>query len=380
MEYLNNQRKFYFVHIFAAFVIAWIMMNLCSFTCRAKTVFEKEKPLGVMATAVGERIAVSWESVSGATEYEIYEAVEAGDKRSKFLQVQRTGSCQVVLEKKEAGISYAYYIRACREAENGAKAYSRKSACVSTTVPVKGVSTIKNFLKTALAPVGSTMYVWGGGWNKADTGAGKDARTIGLSPAWRDFASGKTSSYDYKNYRYQIHKGLDCSGYVGWCVYNVLNTKNNEKGYVSSASGQAKKFSGLGFGSYRKADQITDYRAGDIMSSTCSCCGHVWIAVGQCADGSVVLLHSSPSGVQLNGTVTPKGSKNSQAVRLAAKYMKKYYRSWYQRFPKMDRGISYLTHYGQMRWKTAGKNAVLSDPDGLRNMRAERVLEELFSY
>lgn len=379
MEHLNKQRKSYFVHICGALVIVWIMMNLSSFPCRAKTVFEKEKPEGVMATAVGDRIAVSWEPVPGAAEYEIYEAVEAGDKRSKFLQVRRTGSCQVVLEKKEAGISYAYYIRACREAENGAKAYSRKSACVSTTVPVKGVSTIKNFLKTALAPVGSTMYVWGGGWNKADTGAGKDARTIGLSPAWRDFASGKTSSYDYKNYRYQIHKGLDCSGYVGWCVYNVLNTKNNEKGYVSSASGQAKKFSGLGFGSYRKADQITDYRAGDIMSSTCSCCGHVWIAVGQCADGSVVLLHSSPSGVQLNGTVTPKGSKNSQAVRLAAKYMKKYYRSWYQRFPKMDRGISYLTHYGQMRWKTAGKNAVLSDPDGLRNMRAERVLEELFS-
>ena len=136
---------------------------------------------------------------------------------------------------------------------------------------------------------------------------------IGLSPAWRSFAADQTAAYDYKNYRYQIHRGLDCSGYVGWSVYNVLHTKNNEKGYVCSASRQAKAFSELGFGSYRRAEEIRNYKAGDIMSSSCKCCGHVWIALGQCGDGSVVLLHSSPCGVQIGGTVTPKGKPQAPA-------------------------------------------------------------------
>lgn len=367
-----------FLHIGMMFVIVWTMIHFFFVTCFAKTVFEGEQPLGVMATAVRHQIAVSWEPVFGAEEYEIYEATKVNGKRSKFLMVKRTENCQALLEGKKSGICYVYYVRACKNTKNGAKIYSRKSATASTTVAAKGVSTIKNFLKTALAPVGSTMYVWGGGWNKADTGAGEDAKRVGLSPAWRSFANGQTSSYNYKNYRYQIHAGLDCSGYVGWTIYNVLHTKNNGRGYVFSASKQAKKFSELGFGSYRQASQVRDYRAGDIMSSTCNCCGHVWIVVGQCSDGSVVLLHASPSGVQLNGTVTPKGNKNSQAVRLAAKYMKKYYNSWYQKFPRMDRGSAYLAHYGQMRWNTAGKESILSDPDGLQKMQAEKVLEELF--
>lgn len=350
-------------------VIVWIMI---------KTMLEKEKPLGVMATAVGNRIAISWEPVSGAEEYEIYEAVEMAGRRSEFSRVKQTKNCQAVLGKKAAGVSYVYDVRACQGTGNGSKTYSRKSTAVSTTVAAEGVSTIKNFLKTALAPVGSTMYVWGGGWNKADTGAGTDARRVGLSPAWRSFARGKTSSYDYNDYRYEIHKGLDCSGYVGWAVYNVLNVKNHGRGYVFSASMQAKKLSELGFGSYRTEHQVTEYQAGDIMSSTCSCCSHVWIVVGQCSDNSVVLLHASPSGVQLNGTVTPNGEKNSQAIRLAARYMKKYFKSWYQKFPQMDRGIAYLNHYGQMRWKTTGNGITLSDPDGLQTMSAEDVLEELF--
>ncbi|MDE6434582.1 MAG: hypothetical protein K2L07_10175 [Lachnospiraceae bacterium] len=376
------QRRRNFWHIFCIFVIIWTMMNVFSFSCEAKTVFKKDKPVGIMSTAVNNQIAVSWEPVSGATGYEIYEAAEnlpeSAEKRSKYIVVKKTRSCQAVLKEKEAGATYYYYIRAYKKAKNGKITYSRKSAVVSTTVAVEGTSTIKNFLATALVPVGSTMYVWGGGWNEADTGAGPDAKRIGLSPAWRSFAKGKKSSYNYKNYRYKIHKGLDCSGYVGWAVYNVLNTKKNKKGYVYSASKQAKKFSELGFGSYKKANEIENYKAGDIMSSTCSCCGHVWIVVGQCKDGSVVLLHSSPAGVQLNGTVTPKGKKNSQAVKLARKYMKKYYKSWYQKYSKMDRGSSYLSHYGQMRWETTGENAVLSDPDGYRSMSPEKILKDLF--
>jgi len=380
---LERKRKSIFLHICRMLLIVWSMMNVFSFSCEAKTAFKKDKPVGVMSTAVNNRIAVSWEPVSGAVGYEIYEATgrlaESEKKHSHYILVKTTLSCQAVLKEKEAGNTYFYYVRAYKKAKNGKKIYSKKSAIASTTVAVEGTSTVKNFLVTALAPVGSTMYVWGGGWNKEDTGAGPEARRIGLSPAWRSFAKGKKASYNYKNYRYRIHKGLDCSGYVGWAVYNVLNTKKNKKGYVYSASKQAKKFSKLGFGSYKSADEIKDYKAGDIMSSTCSCCGHVWIVVGQCRDGSVVLLHSSPAGVQLNGTVTPKGKKNSHAVKLAKKYMKKYYKSWYRRYSKMERGSSYLSHYGQMRWKTTGKNVVLSDPDGYQSMSAEKILKDLFA-
>ena len=32
--------------------------------------------------------------------------------------------------------------------------------------------TLENLLKTALLPIGKTMYIYGGGWNEKDTGAG----------------------------------------------------------------------------------------------------------------------------------------------------------------------------------------------------------------
>ena len=356
--------------------IIWIMVNMVSFNSYAKASFTKSQPVGIMSTAVKTEIAVSWEAVKGADGYAVYEAVYT-DGGSYHL-VKNVKKSKVILEEKQLGKEYSYYVRAYQVKSNGKKSYSRASKKVSTTVAAEGTSTVKNLLQTAIAPIGSTMYVWGGGWNKADTGAGKDARRIGLSPAWRAFAKNKKSSYNYKRYRYQIHNGLDCSGYVGWCVYNVLNTKNNKKGYVYSASKQAKKLADSGFGSYRSAKKIKDYRAGDVMSSTCKCCGHVWIVIGQCKDGSVVLVHSSPAGVQLCGTTTPSGKKNSKAYKLAKKYMKKYYRAWYKRYPNVSRGKTYLSHYGQMRWRTSGKKVCLSDPDGYQNMSAEEILADLF--
>lgn len=383
---MNKKSKI--LHICKLFGIIWTMVSLFSFSCIAKTAFTKQKPVGVMSTAVKNQIAVSWEPVTGASGYEIYEEKKPQEANGTEYEESTTDffcaatveskTCQYVFKAREAGAEYCYYVRAYKTAGDGKRTYSKKSVVVSTTVAVNATSTVKNFLKTAIAPIGSTMYVWGGGWNKADTGAGTDAKRIGLSPAWRSFAKNKKASYNYKNYRYQIHNGLDCSGYVGWVVYNVLNTKMSKKGYVYSASKQAKIFSKAGFGSYTEASKVKDYKAGDIMSSTCKCCGHVWIVIGQCEDGSVVLVHSSPAGVQINGTVTPGGTKNSQAVKLSQKYMKKYYSQWYNRYPKMDRGSSYLSHYGQMRWLTSGDKVILSDPDGYQNMSPEEILRDLF--
>lgn len=106
--------------------------------------------------------------------------------------------------------------------------------------------------------------------------------------------------------------------------------------------------------------------------------GHVWMVVGQCNDGSVVLLHSSPPGVQLAGTPTPSGKTNSRAVKLAATYMKKYFPKWYRKYPDCSVSYQYLTQYAQMRWDVSGKS-VMSDPEGYRNKNANQILKDLFS-
>ncbi len=59
--------------------------------------------------------------------------------------------------------------------------------------------------------------------------------------------------------------------------------------------------------------------------------------------------------------------------------MKKYYKTWYSRYPNVSRGKTYLSHYAQMRWRTSGEGVRLSDPDGYQNMSAEDVLADLFS-
>ena len=373
----RRQRYCIICHIMLTLGILCNMINLHVLYSKAASSFSKRQPLGVMSTAVYDQIVVSWEPVTGAQGYEVYEGTKQSDSIS-FSQAGDVTKTKLVLNREDKGSTYYYYVRAYGTNWSGKRIYGTASKVVFTTVPIQGRSTIKNLLRTAIAPIGSTMYVWGGGWNKADTGAGKEARRIGVSSSWRAFAKNKTARYNYRDYRYQIHNGLDCSGYVGWCVYNIRNVEDNRKGYVYSASKQAKKFADMGWGTYVERQKVTDHRAGDIMSSTCSCCGHVYIVIGQCKDGSVVLVHSSPAGVQISGTATPQGKVKSEAYQLAAKYMKRYYKSWYNRYPNVGKGNSYLTHYAQMRWKTVGADIVLSDPDGYQNMDAASVLKDLF--
>ncbi len=100
-------------------------------------------------------------------------------------------------------------------------------------VQSKSIHTTTDFLRNALKPVGQTLYIYGGGWNEAQTGSGTEAFTLGLSKEWKSFYNSQDRSYNYENHMYEIHKGLDCSGYVGWTIYNTLETKsNNGNGYV----------------------------------------------------------------------------------------------------------------------------------------------------
>ena len=242
-----------------------------------------------------------------------------------------------------------------------------------TTPPVTEPesASVLDFLRIAVEPVGSTMYIWGGGWNEEDTGAGIEAVTLGVSPQWAKFAAMQDGSYNYKDHKYQIHNGLDCSGYVGWAVYNVLETENGRLGYVCSSTEMAKNFADRGLGSYIPSSEMTRWLPGDIMSMK----GHVWIVAGMCDDGSVLLLHASPPGVIFSGTTLPDGSE-SDAVRLAGQIMQTYYPDWYSRYPDSARSHSYLKKSSAMRWSAD----VLSDEEGLRAMTAEEVVGMIFGW
>lgn len=329
-------------------------------------------PEGFLANGVKNQVVLSWEPVPGADSYEIWE--RAQENKDKWTLVGRTAKRKVVLGGKSRGKTYFYKMRACKK-RKGKRDWGKYSKIQRVSLAMAGESTLWNFLNTALAPVGSTMYIWGGGWNKADTGTGADGRRIGLHPKWRHFAAQQSRNYNYRKHHYKKGCGLDCSGFVGWVVYNTFHTENGKMGdgYVCKASNQARLFADKGWGAWKPAFKVRDYRPGDIMSGP----AHVYIVLGQCPDGSVVLVHSSPSGVQLCGTVTRSGKANAQAVKLAEKYMKTYFPSWYRRFPECSRGISYRKDYSQFRWHT-GQGEKMEDPEGLRKMDAAGVLKKIF--
>lgn len=47
-----------------------------------------------------------------------------------------------------------------------------------TKIQSKPIHTTTDFLKNALKPVGQTLYIYGGGWNEAQTGSGTEALTL----------------------------------------------------------------------------------------------------------------------------------------------------------------------------------------------------------
>ncbi len=229
--------------------------------------------------------------------------------------------------------------------------------------------TIENLLLTALEPVGSTMYIWGGGWGDEDISSGAGAVRIGVSPRWAEFAEAQDNSYDFEETRFQRLDGLDCSGYIGWCVYNVMESRSGKEGYVVKATCMALDYAMRGWGDFTVAGEVREWRAGDVMSMD----GHVWMVVGTCADGSVVFLHSTPPGVSLGGTLLADGLE-SEATKLAEEYMSTYFPKWYERYPDYRKPYSYLTDSASMSWN----RETLSDEAGLTKMSAEEVLEWLF--
>ena len=222
-----------------------------------------------------------------------------------------------------------------------------------------GVKTVKNFLKNALLPVGNTLYVWAGGHDDAD------ATRYGVNPQWEKFFNSQDENYNYTQHRYEYGNGLDCSGYVGWAVHQVM-----EDWATTTSTIMPRYYYQKGWGSYRENDTSIKFQTGDVVSMS----GHVWIVIGQCSDGSAVIMHATPPYVQISGTVSSSGSTNSEAIQLAKQYMSKYYPVGYERYGNRIASKSYMTGVNHFTWSSS----VLADPDGYRNMTPAQILADLF--
>lgn len=234
-------------------------------------------------------------------------------------------------------------------------------------------ATIELMLKKSMEPVGKTMYIWGGGWNACDDASGEESMQLGIRPQWECFAKMQDENYDFREYEFQREKGLDCSGYVGWVLYNTFETRGGNEGYVTTSTDMAESLAERGWGCL--LENPKEFLPGDIVSME----GHVWISLGTCQDGSVLLVHSSPPGVSVCGTSMPvsrmenveAGEVNtSVAIQLATKYMETYHSVWQEKYPNRKVALSYLENISVFRW---GKN-VMCDAEEFQRKSAEEIM------
>ena len=225
-------------------------------------------------------------------------------------------------------------------------------------VTATGARTIRGLLTNAVAPAGRVLYIWGGGHGGIDTSK------IGMLPGWTTFYNAHvSSSYNYDGYRWQYGMGLDCSGFVGWTVYNTLFTKDDVMDIDNTSTAIAADYISRGWCYHAEG-----FKPGDIVSRN----GHVWISMGTCSDGSVLIMHSTPQGVQLSGT-------EGKSLELASKYMTKISKSTGWPFPIKQYGAGYLEYVGKATWKVDG-SGILTDPEGLQKKSAEQVCKIIFGY
>lgn len=246
-------------------------------------------------------------------------------------------------------------------------------------------ATIETLLETALLPVGSTMYIWGGGWDDTDSEAGGTSTRIGLSSQWKAFAKQQDATYDFEKHRFERENGLDCSGYVGWVLYNTFETKAGQPGYVTTSTDLAESLAKRGWG--KLIHNPKTFVSGDIVSME----GHVWICLGTCEDGSVLLVHSSPPGVSVCGTNRTEAQEDnhdeaegnegevkveqqkSTAVLLAEAYMTTHHPKWQEKYPNRCVGANYLEDVVVFRWS----ENIMPDAKEMQSLTAEEILESI---
>ena len=124
-----------------------------------------------------------------------------------------------------------------RQDINGLRYYFNQGGAMAET-------DIFNVISNALKPVGKTLYVWGGGWNEADNGSGETSLYIGVWTQWEQYFRDNKNNYSYKTGQTAWKKGnrdyrflgLDCSGYIGWLMYNSIQYGKDSNGYVTTST------------------------------------------------------------------------------------------------------------------------------------------------
>lgn len=151
---------------------------------------------------------------------------------------------------------------------------------------------------------------------------------------------------------------------MGWVFQNITNIQKGlgtislgQDGWVTYAQDFGFGLSHLGYGTFihnPNADvpdaeediyepAITpleigyDYIPGNIYTYGGNGEYHCWLCLGQCSDGSVLLLHCSQPGVFICGT-SPNYNEDdplacdSEALKISRTYMKRYYTDFYNKF------------------------------------------------
>ena len=314
---------------------------------------------------VGDQIELS--VLSGSASVDISKCKFSSSKKSVasvskkgVIKAKKKGKAVITVKVKDG--------KKTRKAKITVKVKARQSGSsgkASTVVSKKtrkgapGKRTIKAYLQNALVPCGRTLYIYGGGW-------GSYGAKIGYQSSWKEFFEDHAGSgYRYQNYKFKRSKGFDCSGFAGWTLYNTLYSRSGKGGLAVSSSVVAKNYASKGWATLAKNSKDKIFKPGDVVSKG----GHVWISLGQCSDGSVLIIHSTPqSGVQISGT-------RGKAADLARYYMKKYFPNWPYTAKQM--GSSYWKYKSRARWKVKGSGSILSDPDGIQEMSGEQVLQLL---
>ena len=360
-------------------------------------------------------------------------AIKVDASAAKWYEIKQAAGGATVNVITAADVKVGDTAKVVLASDGSAASVYKAFVAKDYTAPVKGtpgLRTLKNLLATAFEPVGTALYVYGGSWDWEDDTSSLQSTTIGLSQSWIDFFqqnngldySYKTpveaegdeddaytdeqkanSYYPFGAWNEYYYAGIDCSAYIGWLVYNVRNTETStnpaEDGYVGGSTKTANRFEGYGWGT-KSREPVTfnggenDLKVGDIFSMS----GHVWMVLGNCSDGSVVIIHSTASknrndvygggGVQLSA-MNPNDptDKDCEAYRLATKYMSTYYPEWYKYHDVMLRNWDSYTAIasgsaskdlaGKFTWDLSGE-AMLSDPDGYADMSAAEILADLF--
>ncbi len=258
-----------------------------------------------------------------------------------------------------------------------------------------GVRTRRNLLLNAFAPVGTTLYV-----PEGIAGSGEGAVPAG----WADFFSWQDETYLYTEWEssglalYQTC-GIDNGGYIAYVLENVLETGESlprdtsvitsleemglgmvlplmEGGWPDEDEAEASEDEEDAGPPTVSLDDIISLMPGDLICTF----DEVWIVLGTCADGSLVVFRCAPTlsyqdmpggGVQLSAVGS---STDSLAYHLVKQVTENIYPLWSERYDVCLLDPSLMYQASCFVWTD------LSDPEGLTALSARQIITSLLGY